>query len=101
MSGAMSVGNFPTLRRGGYPTIFSKGLYGCGPERRAHESRESFVEQLLSVKDIQGRLRVSRSTALRFLQSREISPVYVLGCVRFKEADVLNALGLEVEASHE
>ena len=101
MSGAMSVENFPTLRRGGYPTIFSKGLYRDGPERRAHESRKSLVEQLLSVKDIQGRLRVSRSTALRFVQSKAISPVYVLGCVRFIEAEVLDALGLEVEASHD
>lgn len=101
MSGAMSVENFPTLRRGEYPTFFSKGLYTDGSERRAHESRESLVEQLLSVKDIQGRLRVSRSTALRFVQSKAISPVYVLGSLRFKEADVLNALGLEVEASHE
>ena len=101
MSVHMSVRTFPTRRCVKRPTLFFTGLYSRGPERRAHESRKSLVEQLLSVKDIQSRLRVSRSTALRFVQSAPISPVYVLGCVRFRETDVLSALGIEGEASRD
>ena len=101
MSGEKTVRTFSTRGVSVNTRILGRGLYVSGPERRAHESRKSLVEQLLSVKEIQGHLRVSRSTALRFLESKAISPVYVLGSVRFKEADVLNALGLEVEASNE
>ena len=68
------------------------GLYSLRFHKGAFPKREAHMEPLMSIRDAQDYLRVSRSTVYRFLKRHHLRPVYVLGCVRFRRADIEAAL---------
>ena len=47
------------------------------------------MDKLLTVKDLQDRLRISRSMAWKLVYSGEIPHVKIGRCVRVRESDVL------------
>lgn len=96
MSVQMSVMDIPTRRRVFNPTLFSRGLYSPRP-RKSDGAGRKLMDQLLSLKDIQSRLSISRSTAYRFLRAHHIPVIYVLGSPRVRTTDIERVLtSLEV-----
>ena len=92
MSVNMSVAKLATRRQPLRPTINSTALYGSRPHRRALNHRESYVERLCSITDLQSVLSVSRSTVYRFIDRHHIPVVYVMGAPRIRESDLKQAL---------
>jgi len=100
MSGAMSgvrtkniCGSIlATRRRSPVLDRVRVGQYNQRPHRGAFPKREAHMEPLMSIRDAQDYLRVSRSTVYRFLKRHHLKPVHVLGCVRLRRADIEAAL---------
>ena len=92
MSVNMSVPDIPTRPRVGRPTLFFAGLYSSRPPKGDGCDGRKLMDQLLSLKDIQSRLSISRSTAYRFIRAHHIPVIYVLGSPRVRAADIDRAL---------
>jgi len=92
MSVHMSVRTFATRGASFNTRIFSRHSYGARPRKVADQHRETVVEQLMKIQQLQLQLAVSRSTAYRFIRHHQIPVVYVLGAPRIRAVDVQRAL---------